>query len=86
MRHQNGKDQKEKILEQEEEEEKKLEKAEEKRQKKEEKRRNLEKVQNQKRTEVKILKLENPAKTIIENGGKRITGRRTRRAPLFPFA
>ena len=32
-------------------------------------RRHLEKVQNQKRTEVKILKLENPAKTIIENGG-----------------
>jgi hypothetical protein len=34
-----------------------------------EKRRNLEKVQNQKHTEVKILKLEKPAKTTIVNGG-----------------
>jgi len=62
-RHQNVKVKQERILEPE------VVDAEKEEEPNEKEPRNLEKVQNQKHTEVRILKLEKPVKTTIANGG-----------------
>ena len=62
-RHQNVKVKQERILEPE------VVDAEKEEEPNEKEPRNLEKVQNQQHTEVRILKLEKPVKTTIANGG-----------------